>query len=380
MIIEEYIIKDNDTAQSIARFFYNNPSRWRDIIFFNNLDYPFITKNLDFEKNVPASGQVRFYLKEIKSNNVVIPKGTVVRVDGTEKRYVTQSSKTIVVGSYHVDANVICEFPGYWGNTGMGSIDIINPPISNGIDEVTFDNNTNIVLCPGHGLSDDDVIMFISEGNLPTEINKNKIYYIINSTTDNFQISLEEDGDIEEFTDDGTGTHHYVYGDVFVKNNSSFTNGAVYNVKTTGELLLIPLEIDSEFEIVIMENYLETMGKEDLYFRLDFDIDNYGDLASLTGLQNIAQRISHRLEVEKGELIYHPDYGTNLYQILGRNEPFIRKRAEIEVRNVILQDEAVSEVILKSFKVNSGIIEIECALKLINQDKLESFRFYVERG
>ena len=296
-MIEEYVIKDNDTVQSISKLFYNDASQWRNIVFFNNLDYPFITNNQNFIKEVFASGTVTFSIKSLAIGDIIIPKDTRVGVSGTDKYYRTQSTKIILVGSTFVSTNAVCEFAGYWGNTSANSIDFIDLNILN----------------------------------------------------------------------------------ILVTNENSFVNGARFNVKKTGEILLIPIN-ENEIVYLIADNYLETLGKEDLFFDRDFDIDNYGDLSSLIGLQNIAQRISHRLEIEKGELVYHPDYGTNLYQILGRKEPFIKKRTEIEIKDTILQDEAVSDAIIKNIYKERDKIIIECSLKLINQDRLESFRFSIEGG
>ncbi len=296
-MVKEYIIKNNDTVQSIAKKFFNDPSRWRDIIFYNNLTYPFITDDLDFEKETFATGSVRFYLNAVKGVDVVIPKNTVVKVEGTEKRYKTQSTRTIPAGSFFIEAEIKCEFIGYWGNAGSGTINKIDPEIA----------------------------------------------------------------------------------DLFVINDQSLLNGISKNVKKTGEILLIPIDVEENYSKKIFDNYLENLGKEDIFLRNDIAIDDYGDLLSLTGLQNIAQRINFRLEIEKGELIYHPEYGTNFFQILGRNEPFVKKRMEIEVREVILSDEAVSDVFIESLEIKKDNVEINCNIKLINQDELENFRFLIER-
>lgn len=42
-----------------------------------------------------------------------------------------------------------------------------------------------------------------------------------------------------------------------------------------------------------------------------------GDLAVTTGLANLDQALSHRLETDPGELLYHPDYGCRVRDLLG---------------------------------------------------------------
>ncbi|MCK5602311.1 hypothetical protein KAR91_10590 [Candidatus Pacearchaeota archaeon] len=85
-------------------------------------------------------------------------------------------------------------------------------------DECTFDNTTNLITFADHGMSDDDRINFHTyTGTLPAELDSSTKYYVVNITTDTFQVSLTEGGAVVAFTDDGTGTNYYrhVTGNTF---------------------------------------------------------------------------------------------------------------------------------------------------------------------
>lgn len=73
----------------------------------------------------------------------------------------------------------------------------------------TFDHTGELVLKSGHGLSDGTKIMFSTTTTLPAELNAYTTYYVVNKTTDNFQVSLTLGGSAVAFTDNGTGTHYY---------------------------------------------------------------------------------------------------------------------------------------------------------------------------
>ena len=59
-----------------------------------------------------------------------------------------------------------------------------------------------------HGFSNDDRIMVTSSSqDLPAGLSSGIVYYVINATTNDFELSLTSSGSIVELTDNGTGTH-----------------------------------------------------------------------------------------------------------------------------------------------------------------------------
>ena len=81
--------------------------------------------------------------------------------------------------------------------------------VSRSKQTVTSDFGTDDKLdATGHGLSDTDRVMFISSGaDLPAGLDSETVYYVVNKTTNDFEVSLTSGGAAVDITDDGTGTH-----------------------------------------------------------------------------------------------------------------------------------------------------------------------------
>lgn len=58
----------------------------------------------------------------------------------------------------------------------------------------------------GHGFFDGDIVQ-ASGADLPAGLAINTLYYVINKTTNDFELSLTEGGSAIDITDNGTGTH-----------------------------------------------------------------------------------------------------------------------------------------------------------------------------
>jgi hypothetical protein len=70
-------------------------------------------------------------------------------------------------------------------------------------------NATNKLDLTGHSLNNGNKIMLSSTGNLPNGLFNYIVYYVVNKTVDDFQVSLTSGGAAVTFSDDGTGTHSY---------------------------------------------------------------------------------------------------------------------------------------------------------------------------
>lgn len=64
-----------------------------------------------------------------------------------------------------------------------------------------------------HGLSDDDRVAVFSNGTLPAGLTEGVLYYVVNSTTDAFELSTSSGGAAVTLTDDGSGTHTWAVFD-----------------------------------------------------------------------------------------------------------------------------------------------------------------------
>lgn len=144
-------------------------------------------------------------------------------------------------------------------------------------------------------------------------------------------------------------------------------------LKTPGDIILIPVSVqDSSIaEEVLADPYAVLFGsdlslssdKVNLSFSTagEFDSDEYGDLAVVSGISTLSQDLIHRLITPLGSLLYHPDYGSDFLTLVGnRNDVTWRQKAAIEVSRCFLSDlrvKSVDNVVVQ--KIDGGI-SISC--------------------
>lgn len=116
-------------------------------------------------------------------------------------------------------------------------------------------------------------------------------------------------------------------------------NKQMPNVLNIGDKILIPTG-DSTAPIAYGD-WLDILCGEDLDLA-SFDV--YGDVYSRSGVANMEQAIEHRLCTEKGELKYHPEYGSNLALLVGKQLPYIEKAIELEIIETLYQDDRIEHV------------------------------------
>ena len=84
--------------------------------------------------------------------------------------------------------------PGFTRGTAVG-----NP---------TFNPGTNVITLNSHGLNNNDIVHFANSGGaLPSGLTTLTAYYVINSTTNTFQVSLTQGGSVVSLGSAGTGTN-----------------------------------------------------------------------------------------------------------------------------------------------------------------------------
>lgn len=152
----------------------------------------------------------------------------------------------------------------------------------------------------------------------------------------------------------------------FVVNEKALTGGSDVRLLTVGDTIYIPSE---EFVENIPTNpmtMLELIGGEDLLLEPEIGFDRYipedgfGDLKSVSGLENIKQAIHERLMTEKGELPLHPEYGTNLASIIGSyRTPYTDKLAEIEIYDALSHEDRIDEVTITRLEVERTTVHID---------------------
>lgn len=68
---------------------------------------------------------------------------------------------------------------------------------------------TNLITSAAHGLLNDDLVHVSSTGTLPAGLSASTDYYVIDATTNTFQLSATMGGAAVDITDTGSGTHSF---------------------------------------------------------------------------------------------------------------------------------------------------------------------------
>lgn len=68
---------------------------------------------------------------------------------------------------------------------------------------------TGIITSNAHGLQQNEVIKVATDDTLPAGLSASLYYYVVNVTTNTFQLALEKDGTPVSITSTGTGTHSF---------------------------------------------------------------------------------------------------------------------------------------------------------------------------
>ena len=101
-----------------------------------------------------------------------------------------------------------------------------------------------------------------------------------------------------------------------------------------------------------------------------------GDLALARGRQNLLQAVRHRFKVQRGDLQFHPEYGTGLFGFLGqKSRPYIHFLAEVEGRQTVLRDPRIQSA--NDFVVTDNGDMLDMRFSVVT-DRSEKFPVTVE--
>lgn len=298
MRVTEHIVRGVDTIQSIATRYLYSADRWRDIVDFNNLDYPYLTDDPNFQTGIYASGLLTA-VRNYTASALTIPAGTafiVPVVEGVPSRiYKSLSIVTIPAGTVSTSIPVQCTIAGIWGNVPSDTITQIQ--------------------------TSDPVLQ----------------------------------GAFKSIT-----------------NPAAFSNGAILNVKILGDSILVPVDDswngDDTYEN--LDDFYNRSFGEDLELGDDGDMvfDGYGSIGSVRGASNLAQAIRDRLTTPKLSLVYHPEYGSVLGQIVANGStPYTIKWLSLAIIETLLADDRVASVTVISVTLSDSVMNIVVDVTPINR-------------
>lgn len=275
MRILEHRVTSVDTVQSLAQYYLGDAALWRDIVDFNNLDYPYISSDPNFVTATPASGTVTC-VRSYPVNSLFVPKGTIFAVPPTEgypsRTYATLIDYTFAPGQPVGVIPIQCTVAGIWGDVSEGAISTI----------VTTDPNL-----------------------------------------------------AQAFSG--------------IANMDPISNGDTFNVRLIGDSILIPTDgtwdgIETYGDIT---HFYESQFGTDLSLGADGDLifDGYGAVGTVTGINNLAQACRDILITPRLSLVYHPDYGSILDQMVGRpGLPYAKQLIGQGIIETLVADDRVDHV------------------------------------
>ena len=117
------------------------------------------------------------------------------------------------------------------------------------------------------------------------------------------------------------------------------------------KLDIIGVVMGKDISTITNPNYYESFGNSTEI--MDFG-SSRGDLATVTGAENVKQAIINRLLTPIGSLLLHPEYGSTLHSIIGT--PIIDGTPLViddEITKTILKDSRVANVIAKGSKIEN---------------------------
>ena len=146
---------------------------------------------------------------------------------------------------------------------------------------------------------------------------------------------------------------------------NKYTNDSIYDMSMGMDIgLEIPYNDDTEG---ILSMYADS---------------THHDIGIVSGEQNLKDSVRRRLLTEYGSLLYHPDYGTKLTQIIGENiNDTTVADAKVEILRTIDTDPRVADAEITEFDVSpNGHAGFFCIVSITPQNGEKEFDLYVENA
>jgi len=118
----------------------------------------------------------------------------------------------------------------------------------------------------------------------------------------------------------------------------------------------------------------ELLGVDILLNNGDFQVNQAGDLSWTAGLDNLEQALVHRIRTVIGALIWHPEYGTIIQNLISKpNTDVLRSIISIELLRTLSEEpriERINNLEVKELYTDTIVISLE--IIPISSDKPEN--------
>lgn len=126
-------------------------------------------------------------------------------------------------------------------------------------------------------------------------------------------------------------------------------------VKTAGDLILVPAPAPA----------VSSTTNPDKVFGRDIDLTGgvfsvvNGDIAVVSGLDNLRQALTHRVETDAGELVFHLEYGSTIRRLLGAvSGPTTAQLAAQYAKSAVAADPRVQQVTASTATVSGDAASV----------------------
>lgn len=138
---------------------------------------------------------------------------------------------------------------------------------------------------------------------------------------------------------------------------------AVNGVLLSGSMILVPAAAPAISSTTDPEKVFGT----DVYLENGKVAVSDGDFDLVSGLSNFGQAIRHRIETERGELIFHTDYGSFVRRLIGAaNGPTAALLAAQYAKAAVLADQRVRNVVSSTADVSGDVVNVSVVVEPVS--------------
>ena len=164
-----------------------------------------------------------------------------------------------------------------------------------------------------------------------------------------------------------------IWDTIIIPTEETLSDVVLQDISSKDRDALLELSFGRDLNITRDESYFNEYGTSDEI--LGFS-GTTGDLDTVTGIANIKQQLQTRLLTPRGSLMLHPNYGSDLHELFGKNIPEQAVLIDMEVCRTLLSDGRVQSANNVDWKIEgneySGTYSVE--LKSVE----ESIRLVLE--
>lgn len=92
-----------------------------------------------------------------------------------------------------------------------------------------------------------------------------------------------------------------------------------------------------------------------------------GDFSLVSGVDNLASALSHRLDTDAGELIFHPEYGSRVRRLVGKvNGPTTAILAASYAKDAVAADPRIDRIVAAQASVSGDAVSVSIAAEPVS--------------